>query len=298
MPNLEMTITNEAGSVTGRYTIECASRPGLDVEQFDTIYSINLIRCAAERHVYLADFPPPLSFSLETFTVTLVDLQKAQHVRNINELWLEIDNLMLGARLNFATSRVLKELEGEHGSSSDFDKNLVFDLHLEKMERFHLAVFELARIEDLIVRLVYEYFGEGFIETDSSQDDWEKKLTWNRMKESLNSRGKPEKHPHPALDAMSDGDYTQLMTLIRSYRSAEVVRLTSYRDSRTHRVTPSVDHPELSVNVSPVQTVGSPKIIGGTRASHFQYLDLYADAKIVYGHFSTFLVSVNRIIHA
>src|SRR5260370_36342415 len=237
MPNLEVTITNEAGSVTGRYTIDCASRAGLDVEKFDTLYSINLIRAAAERHIYLADFPAPLPLSLETITSSFNDPMRAIHLRNVNELWFEIDNLILGARLNFATSRILKQLEEAHGSATDFDKNLRLDLHLEKMERFHLAVFEMARIEDLIVRLVYEYFGTGFIDADVSQDDWEKKVTWNRMKESLNSRGKPEKTPHPALEAMSDKDYAQLMALIRSYRSVEVVRLTSYRDRRTHRVT-------------------------------------------------------------
>jgi hypothetical protein len=205
---------------------------------------------------------------------------------------------MLGARLNFATSRVLKELEGGHQSSSDFDKNLRFDLHLEKMERFHLAVFELARIEDLIVRLVYEYFGEGFIETDVSQDDWEKRLTWSRMKESLNSRGKSGKNPHPALEAMSDGDYEKLMALIRSYRSAEVMRFTGYRDSRTHRVTPSVDHPELTVNVSPVQTAGSFQMFGGSQRPQFQYLDLYADARTVYTQLSNLLIGINQIIHS
>jgi hypothetical protein len=91
----------------------------------------------------------------------------------------------------------------------------------------------MARIEDLIVRLVYEYFGDQFIEVDPSQDDWEKRLTWDRMKEALNKRGKPEKNPHPKLEAMREEMYQKLITIVRSYRSADVVELTRYRDKRT-----------------------------------------------------------------
>jgi hypothetical protein len=94
------------------------------------------------------------------------------------------------------------------------------------MERFHLATYEMARVEDLIVRLVYEYFGDQFIEVDVSHDEWEKKLTWDRMKEALNKRGKPEKNPHPKLEAMSEETYQELIAIIRTYRSADVVALT------------------------------------------------------------------------
>jgi hypothetical protein len=103
--------------------------------------------------------------------------ERIAHLENVNELWFEVENLLSGARLNFATARMLKDLEDVHCHNTQFNANARFDLHLEKMDRFHLAVFELARIEDLFVRIVYEYFGSGFIESDTSHPGWGKRLT-------------------------------------------------------------------------------------------------------------------------
>lgn len=283
----------------GEYTIDCASRPGLDVEKYDTLYTINLIRSAAERHDYLTDFPDVPPLSMVSSTVDLINPIEAIHLNNVNEIWLEIHNLMLEARLNFATARILKQLEDEHPGPTDFDLNVRLDLHLEKMERFHFATYEMARIEDLIVRLVYEYFGDQFIELDSSQDDWEKKLTWDRMKEALNKRGKPEKNPHSKLEAMSEETYQKLMIIIRNYRSADVVGLTRYRDKRTHRVTPSVDHPELAVDVFSANAAsGGPLPLFGQRNEpEYRFMELYRQAKAVYSQLLSALLRLNEIIH-
>jgi hypothetical protein len=301
VPNLKVTITNESGAVTGEYVIGCLDRPGLDSEQYDTAYTINLIRAAAERHLYLADFPPVHALSQMSPTFYLNDAVKTAHMQNVNELWLEIENLLLGARLNFATARIFKDLEDSHTHQTHFDLNARLDLHLEKMERFHLGVFELVRIEDMIVRLLYEYFGDGFIETDVTRPGWEKRLTWDAMKDALNSRGQPDKDPHPALEAMDEREYQTLMAIVRSYRSAEVLRLVRYRDTRTHRITPSVDHPELAVDiVSPPQDgTGIPTMLFNRRnAPEHSFLDLYADTKQVYSQLSALLHRLNAIIHA
>jgi hypothetical protein len=302
MTKLKVTISNEAGVETGSYIIECVDRPGLNVEEYDTLYSLSLIRAAAERHIYLNDFPdvPPLSMASPTFD--LADPIGAIHLKNVNELWLEIHNLMLGARLNFATSRVLKHLEDEHQNQTHFDVNARFDLHLEKMERFHLAVFEMARIEDLIVRTMYEYFGDQFIQVDYSEENWEKRLTWDRMKDALNKRGKPEQHPHPRLEAMDDDTYRHLLALIRRYRSPEVLTLIRYRDIRTHRVAPSVDHPELAVDVLPVgRAINSDKpvpLFPQSSEAQFQFAELYECAKKVYAQMLHLLLGLGEIIHA
>jgi hypothetical protein len=79
------------------------------------------------------------------------------------------------------------------------------------MERFNLGVFELSRKEDLIVRILYEYFGQDFIEFDPSTLDWERKLAWNRMKDALSRRGKPQQQPHPGVAAMPEAEYQKLM---------------------------------------------------------------------------------------
>jgi hypothetical protein len=172
---------------------------------------------------------------------------------------------------------------------------------LEKLERFHLAVFEMARIEDLIVRLVYEFFGDQFISVAASRTGWEQKLTWDAMKDALNKRGQPEKQPHPDVEAMPQGDYDALMAVVRSYRSQDVLRLKAYRDARTHRVAPSVDHVDMAINISPVPAPETPLSIplgASAIVAEHEFLDLYATAKSVYIHLSGLLIGLSAIIHA
>src|SRR6185437_9956736 len=244
MTTLTITITNSDGQITGEYKMVCEDRPGIDAESFDSRYTIDLIRSHAERDRYVSDFAQP-TLSSKT-SVHFSDPISARRRINVNELWFEIDNLFPGARLNFATARMLKYLEDLH-PSDDSALNERRNLHLEKMERFNLAVFELARVEDLVARLVYEYFGDGFIEgVDESKEGWEKRITWDRMKEALNRRGKPD--AHPKLEVMDESEYRCLMTAIRSYRSRDLLALISYRDRRTHQPAPTVDYPELGVS--------------------------------------------------
>ena len=301
MKSLIVTITNENGHVTGEYTVECVERPGLDSEEYDSRYTIDLIRAAAERHEYLSDFQQPSPLSSVSATFYWQNPKQAIRLNNVNELWQEVHTLLLGARLNFATARMLKRLEDEHSEATNTDAHARFELHLDKMERFHLAVFEMARVEDLIVRMMYEFFGDGFIDVDETKDGWEKKLTWDNMKEELNKRGKPDKNPHQGVEAMDDTEYQKLMEVIRRYRSPEVLELVRYRDIRTHRVAPSVDHPELAVEVfaAGALTAGTPtRILMTRRNAEYQFLDLYSHAKKVYAHLLRMLLELNEIIHA
>ncbi len=298
MAKLKVTISDEAERVTGQYEIDCVSRPGLDAVAYDTAYTLDIVRAAAERHRYLVDFPDPPVLSFASATYGLTDPVRTVHLHNVNELWFEVQNLLYGARLNLASARILKELEDGHSSASQTDVNARFDLHLDKLERFHLGVYEIARIEDLIVRIVYEFFGERFIEVDVSRTGWEKRLTWDIMKDSLNRRGKPEKQPHPRLESMSDEDYMKLMDLVRSYRSPEVLELTGYRDRRTHRVAPTVDHPALGVVLQSLPPGQPVPVFSSPDAAEFDFLELYATAKKVYAHLLRILAGINEIIHA
>jgi hypothetical protein len=305
MPKLTVTITNQDKSITNRYVIDCADRPGLDCEAYYSAQTIDLIRSVAERDQYLLDFLEPPVLPLMSATPVPGDPIRTQNFHNINELWLEVQNLLLGARVNLATARMLKELEDQYSSQSILGVNAIFDLHLEKMERFHLGVYELSRIEDLIVRIVYEFFGTGFIDLDPNAPDWEKRLTWDRMKESLNKRGKSQLQPHPCVEALPDPEYQLLMELVRSYRSPEVLDLVNYRDRRTHRVAPTVDHPELGVNVQPAGGAFSGRLAplssfrGGTRGKpEFDFISLYALSAKVYEQLVAILSGINAIIHA
>jgi hypothetical protein len=301
MTKLKVSITNESGRLTSEYTIECVDRQGLDSEKYDSRYTIDLIRAAAERHEYLSDFPEPPPLSSVSTTFYLDNFKRAVHLNNVNELWQEVYSLLLGARLNFATARMLKRLEDEHSSATDEDVNARFELHLDKMERFHLAVFEMARIEDLIVRIVYEFLGDQFIDVDETKDGWEKKLTWDRMKEELNKKGKSKQNPHPALEAMDERAYQELVSVIRRYRTPEVLELIRYRDIKTHRATPSVDHPELAVEVSSLGALAAGSrapLLAARMRAEYQFLELYGIAKKVYAHLLRMLLELNEVVHA
>lgn len=120
------------------------------------------------------------------------------------------------------------------------------------------------------------------------------------MKDALNTRGQPYKRPHPALEQMEEKNYELLMKLIRSYRSTELLKLTRYRDVRTHRVAPSVDHSELAVDIASVPLMpGSPiQLFSTPTALEYTFLNLYELAKGVYSHLSELLNGLTTIIHA
>jgi hypothetical protein len=301
MPKLTVTITNQSGGTTGKYVIDYDDRHDLDGEAYHSARTIDLIRSVAERDDYLKDFPEPPVLSLMSPTSVPGDPLRTANIRNVNELWFEIQNLLYGARVNFSSSRMLKKLEDQYSLKSHMGVNATFDLHLDKMERFNLGVFELSRIEDLIVRIVYEYFGQDFIEFDPSTPDWERKLTWNRMKDALNKREKPQQNPHPRVITMPETEYQELMRWIRQYRSKEVLELVNYRDRRTHRVVPTVDHPELGVNVASTIGLASgqpPSDPASKAKAEFDFMNLYALSAEVYKQLLEILMGINSVIHA
>jgi len=82
--------------VTGTYELECVDRSGIDVEAFDTRYTIDLIRAHSERHRFISDFEMPPALSLETFNFEISDLGTAYRLQNINELWSRDCSCALG----------------------------------------------------------------------------------------------------------------------------------------------------------------------------------------------------------
>src|ERR1700680_2027928 len=106
MPKLTVTITNQGGSIRGHLWIDCADRPDLDSEAYYSAQTIDLIRSVAERDRFLTDFPEPPVLTLASATPVPGDPVRTQNLHNVNELWLEVQNLLFGARLNFATARM------------------------------------------------------------------------------------------------------------------------------------------------------------------------------------------------
>ena len=97
---------------------------------------------------------------------------------------------------------------------------------------------------------------------------------------------------------MSDEDYASVMDAVRSYRSPEVLRLTAYRDRRTHRVAPTVDHSALGVVLQAMPANHFIPLFTHNDAAEFDFLDLYANAKDVYGQLLSLLSKLNEVIHA
>jgi hypothetical protein len=118
MPKLTVTITDESGSTKGQYVIDCVDRNDLDSEAYYSAQTIDLIRSVAEMDGYLKDFAEPPVLSLLSPTSVAGDLVRTVNLRNVNELWFEIQNLLYGARLNFASSRMLKKLEDQYSLKS------------------------------------------------------------------------------------------------------------------------------------------------------------------------------------
>ncbi len=118
------------------------------------------------------------------------------------------------------------------------------------------------------------------------------------MKDSLNKRGKPEKQPHPRLESMSDEDYTNLINHVRSYRSPQALELVGYRDRRTHRVAPTVDHAALGVVLQSLPPGQLVPVFSSPDEAEFDFLDLYATAKVVYAHLFRMVAGISEVVHA
>src|ERR1700737_3211427 len=75
---------------------------------------------------------------------------------NVPALWLEIRNTFTDLRYVLAQAKAYKDLEPP--SSLPSSNRLCAYLHFEKMYRLNLAVFQLVKIQDLVVRLLQESF--------------------------------------------------------------------------------------------------------------------------------------------
>jgi len=229
----------------------------------------------------------------EVFSSSYFDQVNAQSV------WLEIQNTLINVRFLLATARGYKELEPPH--EDDFSKNgLLYNIHFDKMAQFDLAVFKLTKAEDLLLRLVFEATGAAFVSTDAT--NWDRQLIWDRVKDRLKDRAS-----NARLSSMEDAEYDNLLRLIREFRNPSFVQaFLSYRDRVAHRISPSVDYPELYTTVedrawSEVRdpqgrVVGRTKGFGGMRSNaEFQFHHLYEVAKKTFQHYLDLLRQLRQI---
>ena len=228
--------------------------------------------------------PGKHSFAMEEiFSSSYFDQVNAQSV------WLEVQKTLINVRFLLAAARSYKELEPRH--EEDFTKNgLLYNIHLSKMAEFDLAAFRLAKVEDLLLRLLFEGTGAEFIRTDVT--NWDRQLTWDRVKDRLKDRSS-----NLRLSSMEDGEYEDLVRLIRDFRNPSFVQtFLDYRDRVAHRISPSVDYPELYTTVedrawneirdAQGRVVGRTKGFGGMRnRAEFQFHDLYDAGRKTFQHY-------------
>ena len=109
MSKLTITVTNDSGDALGQYEIAGFDSPIDAEERRRTGYLLNQIRIAAEVHRYYSDFAEPATLYQQSvpFGLDFDDPTKGMRSENVNALWLEIENLLRGARLNFSESRVV-----------------------------------------------------------------------------------------------------------------------------------------------------------------------------------------------
>jgi hypothetical protein len=226
------------------------------------------------------DEVPDLGSDLVPTASRKIDFSQWWDVRNTENLWLEISNTLADVRFLLAQARSYKALEPPRGQSSDRgSEQLKYYAHFAKMYHLNLSIFGLVKIQDLVVRLLFENFGGALIAVDQSDEDWERKLTLKDAKKGLTKKvesGELSAVEHKAiLDALDEPS--------RSHHQETVV---AYRNRLVHRVRPSVDHGELFTELE--DRVGTPILdsdgnVKGRRFSikarpsraEFEFDDLY-----------------------
>ena len=106
-------------------------------------------------HEYYAEIPDvgidlinahPIKFGGRTLFFNAVNTQN---------LWLEISNTVADIRFLLAQARAYKSVEPSE-SETDESKGLKYYAHFSKMRHLNLAVLGMVKIQDLVVRLLFE----------------------------------------------------------------------------------------------------------------------------------------------
>jgi len=185
------------------------------------------------------------------------------------------------------------------------EENVRWHLHLDKIERFDLAVIMLGKVNELAARLVFERLGASLTPSlDRTNVNWERDLTWANIRKGLADRT-----GNPYVAAIPQDEYEKMQKIFEDFLSAENgTRIRSYRNKVVHRRTPSVDRTDLYTHLETrdweqvADEEGNPKgwsrtISLGRGASKAEYVftDLYGDAVETLRHYVECLERLNAI---
>lgn len=275
-------------------------------KEFIAQYMLSELATESRWDSYYLALPDVATFSRSVKqTFHLDDFGSGSYEDRINtrEMWMEISQTLLRVKVLLAKSRAYHDQELEQSLSQDPEvENLGWHLHLDKMDRFDLATILLGKVSDLAARLVFERLGASLMRNlDRKNPDWERQIIWSNIKQGLADKG----NPHVA--AIPDAEYKDIQKIFNDFLDTEHgTRLWAYRRRLVHRITPSVDRPELYTQLEDRERIplvdpagkqkGWTKGFGGRRAkAEYAFTDLYADATQTFRHYISMLERLNAI---
>ena len=259
---------------------------------------------------YLQKLPDPRSVEVDVLKVRfdLTGGAEPYYDRmNSGKAWFEAYNQLLAARNHLARARAYKALEPEHPT------NEMHVLHERKMGEFHHAVRNIKKIEDMILRLVFEALGASLKDVDHktgqpaeivdvSSDEWERKLTLDKVKPALKQR-----EINARLKAMSEVEYQELRAIVSALNHRATKKLWDfwqYRHRLEHRMPQSVDYaylyPMYEDRPKPVAQDQGRRVMVGSIGSmptkpERSFEELYEIAKSVYQYYVSLLERLDKL---
>ncbi|MGA8221791.1 MAG: hypothetical protein WB780_09065 [Candidatus Acidiferrales bacterium] len=235
----------------------------------------------------------------------LADLASPVYEDRINTraIWVEIAHTLLRVKSLLSKSRAFHDVQRLIPGGSEAE-NVVWHLHLDKMENFDLGSILLGKVSELTARLIFERLGASLIpKLDRSKPDWERNVTWRRI-----LKGFADRTGNPNVASLSDSEYQEVQEILAKFLDIENgKRLLDYEHKLVHRITPSVDNPRFYTHLesrawTPIideqtgQPKGREKSFGTMRSTaEYSFLELFEDGVQTLRHYVDLLGRLDAI---
>lgn len=186
-------------------------------------------------------------------------------------VWFEIGNMLAESRIKLCRARGYKEIEKEFGAGTENRDNRLRTVHIEKMDELHQALRNIKKLEDLVLRVIFEGVGRAVPGIDTSNAQWERKLTVEGVRNGIAKR-----EGNAVLRSLADDEYDQLTRIVSDLehdKFTEMAQIWTYRHELEHRMPRSVDYAEMYPYYKPGQ---SPD---------WRFMDLFQASVTVYEHY-------------
>ena len=124
-----------------------------------------------------------------TQSFRLEDIFSGAHEDRLNtrSMWAEIGHILLRVKHLLAQSRAYHDQEQVYLSTEDPEAdNFSRYFHLDKMERFDVAIIFIGKIGDLTARLIFERLGASLIPNfDRNNPEWERIVNLTNIRQGI-----------------------------------------------------------------------------------------------------------------